>query len=59
LSEKSLFDVLDTEKQLLLDMARDIETKMPSISKDSHIFSQTQQSIQNPSSYNILDQDQQ
>ena len=36
LTEESPFDVFDTEKQLLLDMAKDMELRAPSIQNDSH-----------------------
>ena len=36
LTEESPFNVSDAEEQLLLDMARDMESRAPSIQNDSH-----------------------
>ena len=40
LIEESPFDVFDVEKQLLLDMAKDMKLRAPSIQNDSHTFFQ-------------------
>ena len=59
LTEESPFDVSDAEEQLLLDMARDMESRAPSIQNDSHTSFQHQESAQDSSSHDLLDQDQQ
>ena len=59
LTEESPFNVSDAEEQLLLDMARDMESRAPSIQNDSHTSFQHQESAQDSSSHDLLDQDQQ
>ena len=59
LTEESPFNVSDAEEQLLLDMARDIELRAPPIQNNSHTSFQHQESTQNSSSHDLLDQDQQ
>ena len=59
LIEESPFDVFDVEKQLLLDMAKDMKLRAPSIQNDSHTSFQHQESAQDSSSHDLLDQDQQ
>ena len=59
LTEESPFDIFDAEKQLLLDMAKDMELRAPSIQNDSHTSFQHQESTQDSSSHDLLDQDQQ
>ena len=56
-TEESPFDISDAEEQLLLDMTRDIESRAFPIQNNSHTSFHPQETAQDSSSYNSLDQD--
>ena len=57
-TEESPFDISDAEEQLMLDMARDMVSKVPPIWNDSYTSPQPLESVQDSSSNDIQDQDQ-
>src|SRR5205809_1322735 len=59
LTEESPFDISDAKEQLILDMARDMVSGVPPIRNDSHTSPQPLESVQDSSSNDIQDQDQQ